>query len=691
MTILNNLDLKAIKMAKAITADAVEKTGNGHPGSAISIAPAAYLLYQKHLRSNPKNPQWDGRDRFILSMGHSSLTQYLQLYLGGFGLELDDIKHLRTMGSLTPGHPEYKHTAGVEMTTGPLGQGLATAVGFAYGQRYQRGLLDPDTPLGESPFDYNVYVLTGDGCLEEGISQEAASLAGLQKLGNLIVLWDNNHITIEDNTKIAFTENVLARYEADGWHTQKVDWTATGEYNEDLDTLNEAIEKAKKVTDKPSIISLKTLIAWPSPTKTNSGSSHGAALGSDEVKGLKVNLGLDPNKNFQIDEQALAQARKLITQGENLETQWQEKLTTWKSARPDKVALYERMSKRQIPDITNILPTFSADENIASRASSGKVINAIAKIMPEFWGGSADLAGSNNTTIEGAKSFAPVENATDKWSTSPYGRVLHFGVREHAMAAIINGITLTGGTKAFGGTFFQFADYMRPACRLAALMGIPSIYIWTHDSIAVGEDGPTHQPVEHLAAMRAIPNFNVVRPADANEVSWAWKGILETQTSPSGLILTRQTIPTFPRDNDFQSAKGTLKGGYILLDTPDEPDVILLATGSEVQLAIKAAKMLGENENIQARVVSMPCFEWFDKQTSEYKELVLPSNIKARVSVEAGIAMPWYKYISDKGIAISLEHFGESAAPDQLFTKYGITAEAIYSAALATIAKNKKN
>ncbi|MDR2748717.1 MAG: transketolase [Bifidobacteriaceae bacterium] len=688
MSILNELDLKAIKMAKAISADAVEKAKSGHPGSAISIAPAAYLLYQKAMKHNPKNPNWEGRDRFILSMGHSSLTQYLQLYLGGFGLELDDLKALRTMGSLTPGHPEYKHTAGVEMTTGPLGQGIATAVGFAYGQRFQRGLLDPEAKAGESPFDYNVFVLTGDGCLEEGISQEAASLAGLQKLGNLIVLWDNNHITIEDDTKIAFTENVLARYEADGWHTQKVDWRE-GEYHEDADSLYGAIEKAKSVTDKPSIISLETLIAWPCPTKTNSGSSHGAALGADEIKGLKENLGLNPNADFDVDEEALAHSRKLIERGEEAQKEWNAKLEAWKAANPDKVALYERIIKREVPDVSSVLPVFPEGESVATRASSGKVINAIAEIMPELWGGSADLAGSNNTTIDGAKSFAPVENTTGKWTTSPYGRVLHFGVREHAMAAILNGITLTGGTKAFGGTFFQFADYMRPACRLAALMGIPSIYVWSHDSIAVGEDGPTHQPVEHLAAMRAIPNFNIVRPADSNEVSWAWKGILDEESTPSGLILTRQTIPTFPRGGDFGDAKNTLKGGYTLLDTPGEPDVILLATGSEVQLAVKAAKMLAENDNVKARVVSMPCFEWFEKQTDEYKESVLPKSVKARVSVEAGIAMPWLKYIGDTGIAISLEHFGESADPEALFEKYGITADAVYSAAIETIEKNK--
>jgi transketolase len=685
----SELDDRAVKSIKALAADAVEKVGNGHPGTAISLAPAAYLLFQKTMRHDPADEHWVGRDRFVLSAGHSSLTIYLQLFLAGYGLEMEDIAALRTWGSKTPGHPEYKHTAGVEITTGPLGQGLASAVGMAFAARRERGLLDPEAPAGESPFDHHVYVIASDGDLEEGVTSEASSLAGHQQLGNLVVIWDDNKISIEDDTDIAFSEDVLKRYEAYGWHTQRVDWTEGGTgYGEDVEALAAALDAAKAETGKPSIIALRTIIGWPSPTKQNTGGIHGSAMGADEIKGLKEVLGLDPEKSFHIDDEVLAYTRDVAGRQSAQREAWEQAFAAWSSANPERAALLERLSKRQLPEGWEAeLPVFEASEKgTATRAASGKVLTALKDVLPELWGGSADLAGSNNTTMDGEPSFIPAEHATKKFPGHEYGRTLHFGIREHAMGSILNGIVLHGLTRPYGGTFLQFSDYMRAAVRLAALMEIPSTFVWTHDSIGLGEDGPTHQPVEHLAALRAIPGLDVVRPADANETAWAWRGILENTDNPAGLILTRQNVPTFPRGTDgFAGAEGTLKGAYTLLDTEGTPDVILIGTGSEVQLAVEAREALAA-EGVAARVVSMPSREWFDKQDDEYRESVLPAAVKARVSVEAGIRQGWREIVGDAGRSVSLEHYGASADYKTLYQEFGITAEAVAAAARESIA-----
>ncbi|WP_261164251.1 transketolase [Microbacterium sp. Marseille-Q6965] len=685
----DEIDRRAVDTARVLAADAVEKVGNGHPGTAMSLAPAAYLLYQRVMRHDPSETHWPGRDRFILSAGHSSLTQYVQLYLGGFGLELEDLEALRTWGSKTPGHPEYGHTDGVEITTGPLGQGLASSVGFAYAARYERGLFDPEAPAGESPFDHFVYVIASDGDMQEGVTNEASSLAGHQRLGNLVVLYDANQISIEDDTNVAFTEDVAARYEALGWHVQTVDWKKTGEYSEDIHELYGAIEAAKAETDKPSLIVLKTIIGWPSPGKQNTGKIHGSALGADELRATKEVLGFDPEQHFVVAEDVLAHTRALRERGRAEREAWQERFDAWATANPERKALWDRLQATELPEgLEDALPQFEAGKSVATRAASGQVINAIAGVMPELWGGSADLAESNLTTIKDAPSFIPEEWSTHEWAGTPYGRVLHFGIREHAMAAIVNGIVLHGPTRAFGGTFLQFADYMRPAVRLAALMGIPSVYVWTHDSIALGEDGPTHQPIEHLAALRAIPGLAVVRPADANETAYAWLEVLKRRGGPAGIALTRQGVPTFDR-TEFASASLVGKGAYVLADAPHgEPDVILIGTGSEVQVAVAAREQLAA-EGVQARVVSAPCLEWFAEQDEEYRESVLPSSVRARVSVEAGIAMPWHAIVGDAGRSVSIEHFGASADYQTLYEKFGITAEAVAQAARESIEESK--
>ncbi len=689
----NELDERAVDAIRVLAADAVEKVGNGHPGTAMSLAPAAYLLFQKFMRHDPSNPEWTGRDRFVLSPGHTSLTLYIQLFLSGYGLELDDLKALRTWESRTPGHPEYRHTAGVEITTGPLGQGLASSVGFAYAQRRMRGLLDPEAPEGESPFDHTIWVIASDGDLQEGVTSEASSLAGHQELGNLVVIYDENHISIEDDTDIAFTEDVLGRYAAYGWHTQRVDWTKTGEYVEDVAELYGALKAAKAETSRPSIISLRTIIGWPAPTKQNTGKIHGSALGKDEVAALKSALGLDPEQHFQIDDEVLAHARKVVDRGQEARESWEDTFSAWKAANPDSAALLERISARELPEGWEAsLPTFEAGKDMSTRAASGKVLSAIGPVLPELWGGSADLAESNNTTIEGSPSFVPVGKQTDAWSGNPYGRVLHFGIREHAAAAIVNGIAMHSSTRAFSGTFLIFSDYQRPAIRLGALMGVPAIYVWTHDSIGLGEDGPTHQPVEQLASLRAIPGLDVVRPGDANEVAVAWRTILENTSNPAGIVLTRQNIPTWERGDGeahgevFASADGVAKGAYVLADAPDgDPEVILIATGSELQLAVEARAEL-QKDGIAARVVSLPCLEWFNKQDESYRESVLPSGIRARVSVEAGIAQGWRDLVGDAGRSVSLEHFGASADYKTLFREFGITTEAVVEAARDSIA-----
>lgn len=690
-----DLDQKAVDTARVLAGDAVEKVGNGHPGTAISLAPVAHLLFQKIMRHDPSNPDWVGRDRFILSVGHSSLTLYNQLFLAGFGLELEDIKALRTWNSLTPGHPEYGHTKGVEITTGPLGQGLASAVGFAYSARFERGLFDRQAAEGLSPFDHFVYCIAGDGDMQEGVTAEASSLAGHQQLGNLIVLYDSNQISIEDDVNIAFTENLEDRYRAYGWHVQVVDWKKTGSYVEDLEELFEAVQAAKKITDKPSLISVRTIIGWPSPGKQNTGKIHGSALGQTELVGLKQALGFDPDKTFEIAPEVLAYTRALKDRSSASIAAWQKSFDNWATAHPESKVLFDRLQTGQAPvELAGALPEFDFDTEVSTRAASGKVLNAIATVMPELWGGSADLAESNNTTISGAKSFVPSEHSTNEFSGDFYGRVLHFGIREHAMAAILNGIALHGKTRSYGGTFLIFSDYMRPAVRLAALMKVPSIYVWTHDSVALGEDGPTHQPIEQLATLRAIPGLDIVRPADANEVSYGWKKILERRSGPAGIALTRQNIPVVNRrDKDatgvvYASAKNTERGAYVLAEAASGPtQVILIATGSEVQLAI-AARLELEASGISTRVVSAPCLEWFEEQPDSYRESVLPSNVRARVSVEAGLALGWSKYIGD-GESVSIEHFGASADYKTLFSKYGITTEAVVAAAKRVLGRHK--
>lgn len=691
----DEIDRRAVDTVRVLAADAVEKVGNGHPGTAMSLAPAAYLLYQKVMRHDPADPHWPGRDRFILSAGHSSLTQYIQLYLGGFGLELDDLKALRTWGSKTPGHPEYGHTDGVEMTTGPLGQGLASSVGFAYAQRYERGLFDPEAPAGQSPFDHHIYVIASDGDLEEGVTSEASSLAGHQQLGNLVVIYDANQISIEDDTDVAFTENVAQRYEAYGWHVQTVDWKKTGQYVEDVAALYEAIEAAKGEASKPSLIVLKTIIGWPSPGKQNSGKIHGSALGADELRATKEVLGFDPEQSFVVAEDVLAHTRELVARGEAEKNAWQVAFDEWAAANPERKALWDRINARELPaDIADALPVFGAGKDVSTRAASGTVINALAAELPELWGGSADLAESNLTTIKGAKSFIPAEWSTHEWDGSPYGRVLHFGIREHAMGSIVNGIVLHGATRAFGGTFLIFSDYMRPPVRLAALMNIPSLFVWTHDSVALGEDGPTHQPIEQLASLRAIPNFAVVRPADANETAAVWLELLRRHAGPAGIALSRQNLPVFERGEGkasgdvFAAAEHAAKGAYVLAEAANgKPDVILIATGSEVQIAVAAREALAA-EGVHARVVSAPSLEWFAEQDEAYRESVLPRAVKARVSVEAGIALPWRDIVGDGGRSVSIEHFGASADYKTLYQKFGMTAEAVVAAARETIQEN---
>jgi transketolase len=685
------LDRKAVDTVRVLAADAVEKVGNGHPGTAMSLAPAAYLLYQNRMHLDPSDPHWLGRDRFVLSAGHSSLTQYIQLYLAGYGLEIEDIAALRTWNSKTPGHPEFRHTTGVEITTGPLGQGIASSVGMAMAARRERGLFDPEAAPGESPFDHQIFVIASDGDLQEGVSGEASSIAGTQELGNLTVIWDDNHISIEGDTDIAFTEDVLKRYEAYGWHVQFVDWTKTADgspYHEDVEALNAALDAAAAETTRPSFIGLRTIIAWPAPSKQNTHGAHGSKLGGDEVKGLKEVLGFDTDKTFDVDPEVIAHTRRVGERGAAYRQEWDARFAAWREANPDRAALLDRLQKGELPaGWADVLPTFPAGKAIATRAASGEVLSALAPVLPELWGGSADLAGSNNTTMKGEPSFLPAHRSTHEFAGDEYGRTLHFGIREHAMGSILSGIALHGPTRPYGGTFFTFSDYMRPAVRLAALMGIGVTYVWTHDSIGLGEDGPTHQPVEHLSAVRAIPGLAVVRPADANETAQAWKAILERFDEPVGLILTRQNVPTFPRGEDgFASAEGVARGGYVLLEASSgEPQVILIGTGSEVQLAVAARETL-EADGIPTRVVSMPSQEWFAEQDDEYRESVLPAGVRARVSVEAGIAMSWHRIVGDAGRTVSLEHYGASAAAETLFEEFGFTPEAVVAAARESIA-----
>ena len=675
------LDDKAVAVARALAMDAVQKVGNGHPGTAMSLAPVAYTLFQRFLRHDPRDPQWLGRDRFILSCGHSSLTLYIQLFFSGYGLSLDDLKAFRTWGSLTPGHPEFGHTAGVETTTGPLGQGVANAVGMAMAARYERGLFDPDTAAGKSPFDHNIWVICSDGDLQEGVSTEASSLAGTQELGNLKVIYDDNRISIEGDTHYAFTEDVSARYRAYGWHVIDVNAQTSGDV--DREALERAMDEALAVTNKPTLIRLKTVIAWPAPKARNTAKSHGSALGADEVAATKVELGL-PAEDFYFPADVEQHVRQISDRGAQLRNEWNKNFAQWKSQQPDRAALLERLTTQGLPsNWDSALPSFSADKEVATRKASGDTINALARSLPELFGGSSDLADSNNTTIEEGGSFLP-QSSTMK-GANPYGRIVHFGIREHAMGSILNGMALHGLIRPFGGTFLVFSDYMRGAVRLSALMNLPVTYVWTHDSIGLGEDGPTHQPVEHIAALRAIPNLDVVRPADANEVVAAWREII-LRRRPVGILLSRQNLPVIDRTK-FASTQGVSKGAYALNDVA-HPDVILIATGSEVGITLQAAELL-KADNISARVVSAPCLEWFNAQDATYKNSILPSSVKARVSIEAGIAQGWWEYIGDCGVAVSLEHFGASASAPVLFKEFGFTPEKIVSAAKESIAKAK--
>lgn len=673
------IDSAAVDTIRVLAADAVQKVGNGHPGTAMSLAPLAYTLFQRTMRHDPSDTHWLGRDRFVLSAGHSSLTLYIQLYLGGFGLELSDIESLRTWGSKTPGHPEFRHTPGVEITTGPLGQGLASAVGMAMASRYERGLFDPDAEPGASPFDHYIYVIASDGDIEEGVTSEASSLAAVQQLGNLIVFYDRNQISIEDDTNIALCEDTAARYRAYGWHVQEV------EGGENVVGIEEAIANAQAVTDRPSFIALRTVIGYPAPNLMDTGKAHGAALGDDEVAAVKKIVGFDPDKTFQVREDVLTHTRGLVARGKQAHERWQLEFDAWARREPERKALLDRLLAQKLPDGWDAdLPHWEpGSKALATRAASGAVLSALGPKLPELWGGSADLAGSNNTTIKGADSFGPPSISTKEYTAHWYGRTLHFGVREHAMGAILSGIVLHGPTRAYGGTFLQFSDYMRPAVRLAALMDIDTIYVWTHDSIGLGEDGPTHQPIEHLSALRAIPRLSVVRPADANETAYAWRTILARRngSGPVGLILTRQGVPVL----DGTDAEGVARGGYVLSDAGglqpgEEPDVILIATGSEVQLAVAAQTLLADND-ILARVVSMPCLEWFEDQPYEYRDAVLPPTVSARVAVEAGVAQCWHQLVGDTGEIVSIEHYGESADHKTLFREYGFTAEAVAAAA----------
>ena len=673
-----DLDRRAVDTVRVLAADAVQKAGSGHPGTAMSLAPLAYALFQKVMRHDPNDADWIGRDRFVLSCGHSSLTLYLQLFLGGWGLELDDIKELRQWGSATPGHPEHRHTPGVEITTGPLGQGLASAVGMAMGARRERGLFDPDTAQGESPFDHQIYVIASDGDIQEGVTSEASSIAGHQQLGNLTVVYDDNKISIEDDTDIALSEDTAKRYEAYGWHVQVV------EGGENVTGILDALHAARAETERPSFILLRTIIGFPAPEKMNTGKIHGSALGEGEVAAVKEILGFDPERTFQVDDDVLAHTRGLLDHGKTAHTEWTGSFDAWAQREPQRKELLDRMLGRTLPEgWEKALPSWDVDpKGIASRKASGEVLKALADVLPELWGGSADLAESNNTTMEGADSFGPASISTSMFSAHPYGRTLHFGVREHAMGSILNGIALHGPTRPYGGTFLIFSDYMRPAVRLGALMKCAGIYVWTHDSIGLGGDGPTHQPIEQLASLRAIPGLSVVRPGDANETAAAWKAVLERPEGPAGIALSRQNLPTL----EGTSTEGVAKGGYVLAPASDEqdgsgtPQLILIATGSELALAVEARKVL-EAEGVTTRVVSMPCVEWFDEQDAAYRESVLPKGVKARVAVEAGVAQPWYRFTGDAGEIVSIEHYGASAEADVLFREFGFTPEAVVEAA----------
>ena len=686
-------DLRAINISKALAADAVEKAGSGHPGTAISLAGVAYLLYQYEMTHDPADARWLGRDRFILSSGHASLLLYIQLTLAGYGLEISDLEQLRQWGARTPGHPEFGHTPGVETTTGPLGAGFTNAVGMAMAARFEHGLLDPAAPAGDSVFDHRVYTIMGDGCMQEGVVAEAASLAGAQELGNLIAIYDDNDITIEGSTDLAFTEDPTARFAAYGWQVLDVDWTGGGAgYEEDYAALRDALAAARAETTRPSLIRLHTVIAWPAPTKQGQASSHGAKLGAQEVAGLKKALGLDPAQDFYAPDDLLHYTRtRAAERAAATRADWDARFETWRAAEPERAALLERLRAGRLPEgLAEALPAWEVGEALATRAASGKTLSALADVVPELWGGSADLAGSNNTTMAGAPSFLPASLAR-KEGDGPYGRTVHFGVREHAMGGILNGIALDGLTRPYGGTFMVFSDYMRPPVRLAALMGIDPVFVWTHDSIGVGEDGPTHQPVEHLASLRAIPGLDVVRPGDANETAAAWRVILHRRHHPAGLVLSRQNLPVLA--DARAAAAGVPRGAYVLIEAADAdgepaaPEVVLIATGSEVGVAAAARDLL-QASGTPARVVSAPCLEWFAEQDEDYRARVLPEGA-VTVSVEAGIAMGWREIVGAGGAVVSLDHFGASAPGTRLFAEYGFTGEHVADVARRALARSR--
>jgi transketolase len=671
-----DVDKLAVDVIRGLAMDAVEEAGSGHPGTAMSLAPAAYLLFQRLLRHDPTDPDWLGRDRFVLSCGHSSLTLYIQLYLSGYGLTIEDLKGYRQWGSLTPGHPEHGHTPGVETTTGPLGQGVGNAVGMAMAARRERGLFDPDAAAGQSVFDHTIWCFASDGDIEEGVQAEAASIAGHQQLGNLVLLYDDNHISIEGDTRVALSEDVGKRYEAYGWHVQHVP-----DVN-DVQALHDALVTARDTTDRPSLVVVHSVIAWPAPHAQNTGKAHGSALGAEEVAATKEAMGFDPQRRFWVPDEVLARAREVVDRGRELHAEWQTSFDAWAEAAPDRAKELDRMRNRRLPDgWASALPTFEAGKAMATRKASGAVINAIAPVLPELWGGSADLAESNLTDIDGADDFLP-----DAHGGSPYGRTLHFGIREHAMGSIMNGITLHGLTRVYGGTFLVFSDYMRPPVRLAALMRIPTIYVWTHDSIGLGEDGPTHQPIEHLAALRAIPGLDVVRPADANETAIAWRTVIERTDRPAGLCLTRQNVPTLDRTR-YASAEGAARGAYVLAEAGSgTPEVIIIATGSEVAIALDARERL-EADGVRTRVVSMPCREWFLEQDTAYQQQVLPSGVRARVSVEAATAFGWHQFVGDHGESLGIDHYGASAPYQVIYEQFGLTPDRVVAAARASLSR----
>jgi len=665
---LAELDELCVQTVRFLAADAVQKANSGHPGMPIGMAPAAFVLWDRHMRHNPANPRWHNRDRFVLSAGHGSMLLYALLYLTGYDMSLDELKNFRQWAGKTPGHPEYAPEYAVEVTTGPLGQGISNAVGMAVAQKYLAGYFNRD---GFTLLDYKVYTIAGDGCLAEGVSSEASSLAGHLGLNNLIVIYDDNHITIDGDTRLAFTEDTAARYKAYGWNVLIVE----GDGN-DMAAFEKALTAAKNEKDRPTIIKLRTHIAYGSPNLQDSEKAHGSPLGDDEIRLMKQNFGWDPEKTFHVSQEVLTHMRKALTRGEQAETAWNKMFDEYAGQFPDLARQFRDAAAGRLPvKLDRILPHFEADSSLATRKASGKVLDALMPKLPLMLAGSADLTPSNNTRFAGAQDFQ---------KDRPHGTYIHYGVREHAMGAIINGISVSGLARAYGGTFLVFSDYMRPAVRVAALSKYPSIFVFTHDSIGLGEDGPTHQPVEQLASLRAIPDLIVIRPADANETAQAWKFALEYRDGPVSLLLSRQNLPVLDQEK-YSPATNLAKGAYVL-KAVQKPDVLLLASGSEVSLALSSAEGLAK-DGTSAQVVSMPCWELFEKQDRAYIDSVLPPGVKARVAVEAGVEQGWSKWLGDNGIFVGMSTFGASAPGKVCFEKFGITVDNVVKAARNSIAK----